>query len=75
MTPIVSFVCPVRALPRVSYRTLHAGAVLFACMAALVGAVTAAAQDHHPPIATLVKNLDQPSGPDIRLALSKNRTG
>ena len=75
MTLIVSFVCAVRTLPRVKWGALRAGAVLLAGMAALAGAVPASAQDHHPPIATLVKNLDQPSGPDIRIVLSKNQDG
>ena len=66
---------PVRTLPRVKWGALRAGAVLLAGMAALAGAVPASAQDHHPPIATLVKNLDQPSGPDIRIVLSKNQDG
>ena len=75
MTLIVSFVCAVRTLPRVKWGALRVVAVLLADMAALAGTVPASAQDHHPPIATLVKNLDQPSGPDIRIVLSKNQDG
>ena len=65
----------VRSLPRARDGALGTAAVLLAGMAALGGAVPASAQDHHPPIATLVKNLDQPSGPDIRTVLSKNQDG
>ena len=75
MTPIIFFVCVARALPRVTGGALRAAAVLLVGMAALGGAVTVSAEHHHPPVATLVKNLDQPSGPDIRLVLSKNQDG
>ena len=75
MTPTISFSCLVGTLPRVRDGALRAVAVLLACMAALIGAVPAAAQEYDPPVATLVKNLDQPSGPDIRLVLSKNQDG
>ena len=57
------------------YGVLRAGLVLLAGLTALAGAAPAAAQDHHPQVATLVKNLDQPSGPDIRTVLSKNQDG
>ena len=49
-----------RPLPRVVYGALRAGAVLLAGLAALVGAATASAQEYDAPIATLVKNMDQP---------------
>ena len=65
MTPIISFV----------YGALRAAAVLLAGMAALVGAATASAQAYDAPIATLVKNLDQPSGSDILVVLSDNQDG
>ena len=75
MTPTISFSCLVGTLPRVRDGALRAVAVLLAGMAALIGAVPAAAQEYDPPVATLVKNLYQPSGPDIRLVLSKNQDG
>ena len=75
MTPIISLVCAACLLPRVTRGALRAVVVLLAAVAALAGAVTASAEDHHPPIATLVKNLDQPSGPDIRIVLSKSQDG
>ena len=62
MTPIISLVCVARSLPGVGYGALRAGAVLLAGIAALVGAATASAQAYDAPIATLVKNMDQPSG-------------
>ncbi|MCY4482655.1 MAG: hypothetical protein OXC12_07255, partial [Spirochaetaceae bacterium] len=65
MTSIIAFV----------NGALRAGLVLLAGLTALAAAAPAAAQDHHPPVATLVKNLDQPSGPDIRTVLSKNQNG
>ena len=60
MTPIISLVCVARSLPGVGYGALRAGAVLLAALAALVGAATASAQEYDAPIATLVKNMDQP---------------
>ena len=65
MTSIIAFV----------NGALRAGLVLLAGLTALAAAAPAAAQDHHPPVASLVKNLDQPSGPDIRTVLSKNQDG
>ena len=75
MTPIVSIFCPVLALQRTRCGALRMGAVLLAGMAALVGAATASAQAYDAPIATLVKNMDQPSGPDILVVLSDNQDG
>ena len=75
MTPIVLLSCLVRSLPLARAGGLRAATALIAGVAALAGAVPASAQDHHPPIATLAKNLDQPSGPDIRTVLSKNQDG
>ena len=75
MTPTISFSCLVGTLPRVRDGALRAVAVLLAGMAALLGAVPAPAQEYDPPVATLVKNLDQPSGPDIRIVLSKSQDG
>ena len=75
MTPIVSLSCLVRSLPLARVGGLRAAAALIAGVAAFAGALPAAAQDHHPQIATLVKNLDQQSGPDIRTVLSRNQNG
>ena len=75
MTSIFSFVYGVHPLSRATHGALRAGLVLLAGLTALAGAAPAAAQDHHPQVATLVKNLDQPSGPDIRTVLSKNQDG
>ena len=60
MTPIISIVCVAGSLPRAARGALRAGAVLLAGLAALVGAATASAQEYDAPIATLVKNMDQP---------------
>ena len=62
MTPIISLVCPARSSPRVAHGALRAVVVLLAGLAVLVGAATASAQEYDAPIATLVKNMDQPSG-------------
>ena len=60
MTLLFSLPSLFRPLPRVVYGALRAGAVLLAGLAALVGAATASAQEYDAPIATLVKNMDQP---------------
>ena len=75
MTSIFSFVYGVHPLSRATPGALRAGLVLLAGLTALAGAAPAEAQDHHPQVATLVKNLDQPSGPDIRTGLSRNQDG
>ena len=75
MTSIFSIVYGVHPLSRATHGALRVGLVLLAGLTALAGATPAAAQDHHPPVATLVKNMDQPSGPDIRTVLSKNQDG
>ena len=62
MTLIISIVCSARWVPRVGYGALRAGAVLLAGLVALVGAAPASAQAYEAPIATLVENMDQPSG-------------
>ena len=62
MTLLFSLPSLFRPLPRVVYGALRAGAVLLAGLAGLVGAATASAQEYDAPIATLVKNMDQPSG-------------
>ena len=74
MTPIISLVCVARSLPRLGYGALRAGAVLLAGLAALIGAATASAQAYDAPIATLVKNMDQPSGARS-VVLSDNQDG
>ena len=66
------------AAGKVGYGALRVVAVLLAGMAALAGTVDRiGARVIDPPIATLVKNLDQPlQSPDIRIVLSKtSRTG
>ena len=75
MTSIFSFLYGVHPLSRATHGALRARLVLLAGLTALAGAAPAAAQDHHPQVATLVKNLDQPSGPDIRTVLSRNQDG
>ena len=75
MTPIFSFFCIVRPLLLARAGALRAAAALIAGVAALAGPPPATAQDHHPQVATLVKNLDQQSGPDIRTVLSRNQNG
>ena len=62
MTLTIPFFRLVRPFPRVVYGVLRAGAVLLAGIAALVGAAAASAQAYDAPIATLVTNMDQPSG-------------
>ena len=75
MTSIIAFVYGAGALTRATPGALRAGLVVLAGLTALAGAAPVAAQDHHPPVATLVKNLDQPSGPYIRTVLSRNQDG
>ena len=75
MTPIISFFLVLRSLPQARAGVLSAAAMLIAGIAGLTGAATAYAQEYDAPIATPVKNMDQPSGPNIRSGLSKYQDG
>ena len=75
MTLNIEVARAVRKLPRVGPGALRSGALMLAAVVALVVGAPASAQEYDAPIATLVKNMDQPSGPDIRSGLSKYQDG
>ena len=75
MTLNIEVARAVRKLPRVGPGALRSGALVLAAIVALVVGAPASAQEYDAPISTLVKNMDQPSGPDIRSGLSKYQDG